>query len=87
MTGSARPRPGPRPRLPPRFQATGTTSSLVLADRSAQVDSALREEYPRVRTARARTLSGSGVTDGWAAGQRADLGGSRLAGSRQALPG
>jgi hypothetical protein len=69
-----------------RFQATGTTSSLVLADRSAQVDTALREEYPHLRTARPRTLSGSGATDGWAAGQRADLGGSRLSGSRQALP-
>jgi len=69
-----------------RFQATGTTSSLVLADRSAQVDTALREEYPHLRTARPRTLSGSGATDGWAAGQRADLGGSRISGSRQALP-
>ena len=30
---------------------------------------------PDLRTARPRSLSGSGIADGWAAGQRADLGG------------
>jgi len=51
--------------------------ALVLADRTAEVSSTLREHYPRVRQARARTLSGSGLPQGWAAGQRADLGGGR----------
>lgn len=58
-----------------RFAAAGRSSSLVLADRSAQVESTMYAAYPRLTTARPRTLSGSGVADGWAAGQRADLGG------------
>jgi hypothetical protein len=31
--------------------------------------------YPKLSVARPRSLSGSGLADGWAAGQRADLGG------------
>ncbi|WP_028644823.1 DUF2786 domain-containing protein [Nocardioides sp. URHA0020] len=58
-----------------RFAAAGRSSGLVLADRSAQVESTMHAAYPRLGTARARSLSGSGAADGWAAGQRADLGG------------
>lgn len=62
----------------PRFRSSGTASALVLADRGAEVVTALNAEYPHLRTARARTLSGSGGRAGWDAGQRADLGGGRL---------
>ena len=55
--------------------------ALVLADRSVVVEDALAQEYPRLRTGRRRTLSGSGMADGWSAGHRADIGGARL-GSR-----
>jgi hypothetical protein len=53
----------------------GRSVSLVLADRSVAVDSAVHAEYPSLGKARSRQLSGSGGLDGWAAGQRADLGG------------
>jgi Protein of unknown function (DUF2786) len=56
----------------------GRSVALVLADRSAVVDEALAREYPRLQSGRRRSLSGSGMADGWAAGQRADLGGARL---------
>ncbi|HEX6514379.1 MAG TPA: DUF2786 domain-containing protein [Nocardioidaceae bacterium] len=55
--------------------------ALVLADRSEQVESAVEREYPRLRKAQRRTLSGSGGLAGWQAGQTADLGGSRLGGA------
>jgi hypothetical protein len=57
---------------------TQTSVALVLAGRSAAVEDALAQQYPRLGSARTRTLSGSGMADGWAAGQRADIGGSRL---------
>lgn len=70
-----------------RFQASGTSTELVLADRTAQVEAALHDAYPHLATAPPRRLSGSGGRDGWAAGQRADLGERRVGGVRQALPG
>lgn len=70
----------------PRFQATGTSAALVLADRSTQVVQAMESAYPGLGTARARSLSGSGTGQGWAAGQRADLGSTRVGGGRTALP-
>ncbi|MDQ4006947.1 MAG: DUF2786 domain-containing protein [Actinomycetota bacterium] len=67
---------------------TQTSVALVLADRSATVEDALAQRYPRLGSARTRTLSGSGLADGWAAGQRADIGGSKLTRpSRGALGG
>ncbi len=57
----------------PRFAQRGTSAAVVLADRADQAELARREAYPRLRTSR-RTLSGSGGMDGWASGQRADLG-------------
>ncbi len=64
-----------------RDRGTGASQAsvaLVLADRTVAVDDALTREYPRLRSGRRRSLSGSGMAQGWAAGQRADLGGGRL---------
>lgn len=60
--------------------------SLVLADRSARVDRAWAEAFPRLGRARRSTLSGSGYPAGAAAGERADLGrGAVASGRRRAL--
>jgi hypothetical protein len=69
-----------------RFAAQGTSSALVLADRSHAVEAARDETYPDLRQATARRLSGTGRSDGWSAGQRADLGDGRLRGGRRSLP-
>lgn len=62
-----------------RFAAAGTSSALVLADHAREADEAMRATYPRLRAAASRRLSGGGHADGWASGQRADLGtGSRV---------
>jgi hypothetical protein len=58
--------------------------ALVLADRSVHVERRLAEVYPRLRTAGARRLAGSGLSQGAAAGQRADLGGTGLRTGRAA---
>ncbi|HEU4512074.1 MAG TPA: DUF2786 domain-containing protein [Nocardioidaceae bacterium] len=62
--------------------AGGRSVSLVLADRSVAVRSAVESEYPYLRRAQARSLSGSGGRSGYLAGQRADLGGTRVGGVR-----
>jgi hypothetical protein len=56
----------------------GPSLALVLADRGHRVERRLTEAYPRLRSAGPRRLRGSGIDRGYAAGQRADLGGSRL---------
>jgi len=56
----------------------GPSVALVLADRGDRVDRRLEDAYPRLRSAEPRRLSGSGLEPGYAAGQRADLGGTRL---------
>ena len=67
-----------------RPESTGRSVSLVLADRSAVVSAAVTDEYPYLRKAKARQLSGSGGRSGWQAGQRADLGtGSRVSARRR----
>jgi hypothetical protein len=43
-----------------------------------EVRAARDREYPHLRTASARNLSGSGGRSGYLAGQRADLGGTRV---------
>lgn len=61
----------------------GTTSrsvGLVLADRSVEVRRAVEETYPYLSRGQTRTLSGSGGRSGYLAGQRADLGGTRVGG-------
>ena len=71
-----------------RFARHGTSSALVLADRSHAVESARDEAYPALGRAAPRRLSGTGGRDGWSAGQRADLGDARLRGAgRRRLPG
>lgn len=62
----------------------GTSTALVLRDRSAQVLDAVAAAHPRLRTMRRRDLTGSGRTDGYHSGARADLGARRL-GSTRAL--
>ncbi|NPC98022.1 DUF2786 domain-containing protein [Nocardioides sp. zg-DK7169] len=66
-------------------QGDGPGASLVLADRGELVRGAVEAAYPDARAARARTLSGSGGADGWAAGQRADLGARRMPRAPRAL--
>lgn len=61
-----------------RFAASGTSTALVLADRSAAVETARDATYPDLQPASVRRLSGSGGAQGWAAGQRADLGNPRV---------
>jgi hypothetical protein len=58
---------------------SGPGTALVLVDRSGRVDARVAECYPRLRTSGPRRLQGSGVGDGYQAGQRADLGGVGLA--------
>jgi hypothetical protein len=57
---------------------SGTSTALVLQDRTAQVDAAVRADYPRLRSMRTRSLSGSGRSDGIRSGYQADLGARRL---------
>jgi hypothetical protein len=58
---------------------SGPSVALVLADRGDRVARRLAEVYPRLGTAAPRRLMGSGGRDGYVAGQRADLGGARVA--------
>lgn len=55
----------------------GSSLAVVLADRRAVVDHRVRQEYPHLSTGRGRSLSGSGGSAGYAAGQRAHLGSGR----------
>jgi hypothetical protein len=67
---------------------SGRSVELVLLDRSRAAEAAMHAAYPRLGTARRRELSGSGGRSGFLAGQRADLGGTRVGrGSRRALTG
>lgn len=63
--------------------ATGRSGELVLADRVAVVESAFRKEHPRTRTV-GGSYSGNGYGDGAAAGNRADIGGTRRIGAQTA---
>ena len=55
----------------------GTSTELVLADRSLVVRRHVQEAYPRTRRTRI-TYSGNGYRSGYAEGERADIGGKRL---------
>jgi hypothetical protein len=52
-------------------------TAVVLADREQVIRSAVAQEYPVTRTARL-TYSGSGYGEGYAQGQRADIGSRRV---------
>lgn len=62
----------------------GTGTDIVLADRKNAVEREYKRRWSRV-TSGSRSLSGSGGGDGRSAGRRADLGGSRVGGSRRAI--
>lgn len=57
---------------------SGPSVALVLADRGSKVDQRVEEAYPKLRPTAPRQLRGSGRQSGYAAGQRADLGGTRV---------
>jgi hypothetical protein len=64
--------------------AGGKSTALVLADRSVVIRRDLEEAYPVTRRTRI-TYSGRGYTDGYAQGQRADIGNARLGNNQNAL--
>jgi hypothetical protein len=67
--------------------ADGSRTALVLADRAQVVRGEAERAYPLTRTARV-TYSGTGYRDGYAQGQRADIGTGRVARGRgRALAG
>lgn len=64
----------------------GTSTALVVADRSAQVGAAFREMFPNVRKgARRRVSNDTAYGRGKDAGERADIGGARVGGQRRQL--
>jgi hypothetical protein len=62
----------------PTPEGGGPSLALVLADRSQIVDRRVSEAYPNLATAAPRRLIGTGLDGGYAAGRRADLGGTSL---------
>lgn len=63
----------------------GTSTALVLRDRSDQVKTAVKDLFPNMRSVN-RRISGSGYGNGVTAGQQADLGSPRVdRGQRTAL--
>lgn len=64
-----------------RSARDGERAALVLADRSLIVRQQVQDAYPVTRKART-TYTGTGYRDGYKVGQRADIGGVRLSGSR-----
>jgi hypothetical protein len=60
----------------------GASTELVLVKREAAVEQYFKRAHPKVKAAARRRLTGSGWLDGKAAGDRADLGQSRLGGDR-----
>ncbi|MET8980989.1 DUF2786 domain-containing protein [Streptomyces sp. NPDC004539] len=65
------------------MSAAGRSGELVLADRDAMVQAAFKVENPSVRTQRG-SYSGNGYGAGVAAGNRADIGGTRRIGATTA---
>jgi Protein of unknown function (DUF2786) len=63
-------------------EQAGPSTALVLADRALVVRRQLEEAYPVTRKTRI-TYSGRGYSDGYAQGQRADIGNARLGSARE----
>ncbi len=63
-------------------RSRGAGTALVLADRSAEVDRALSEAFPRLRRARYTSSSSAGHVSGRRAADQARLGGAELPGRR-----
>jgi Protein of unknown function (DUF2786) len=57
--------------------AAGPSTALVLADRALTVRRQTEEAYPRTRKTRV-TYTGSGYRDGYAEGQKADIGSTKI---------
>lgn len=55
----------------------GPSTALVLADRALTVRRQAEQAYPRTRKTRV-TYTGSGYTDGYREGQKADIGGAKI---------
>ncbi|MCL2583429.1 MAG: DUF2786 domain-containing protein [Streptosporangiales bacterium] len=58
-------------------QVGGKSAALVLADRSLVVRRQVQQAYPRTRKTRV-TYSGGGYRDGYAEGQKADIGSTKI---------
>jgi hypothetical protein len=54
-------------------QAEGPSVALVLANRADEIEDEVSRQYPRLKPAERRRLSGGGMRDGYLSGQRADL--------------
>jgi Protein of unknown function (DUF2786) len=65
---------------------SGSQTALVLADRALVIRRNIEQVYPVTRKSQV-TYSGSGYGAGYAQGQRADIGTTRLRGSARALTG
>lgn len=63
----------------------GVSTALVLRDRSKQVSQRYAELYPSARSRSSRVASGNGYRNGQSAGQRADLGATRIGSRHRAL--
>lgn len=66
---------------------SGRSVSLVLASREEQVDKAVADAFPHLRTRRVQSSSGAGHVSGRSAANRASLGGRGLGGATRSLPG
>lgn len=66
-----------------RLADSGTSVSLVLADRTHEAEAAMHRAYPRLKNASRRRLTGGGTRDGYTSGQRADLGTGQRVGQRR----
>jgi hypothetical protein len=60
---------------------SGRSAELVLADRASVVLARFQGAYPKIKKGGTRTIWGSGFNAGQAAGNRADLGATRVRGS------
>ncbi|QXE37139.1 DUF2786 domain-containing protein [Streptomyces sp. GMY02] len=56
----------------------GRSVALVLADRRGVVEALVKKTYTKIGTARPSLLTGGGQRAGYKAGERADLGGTRI---------
>ena len=61
------------------------STELVLVDRMAKVEQAYDEHFPDAKTAKPRSVNRDGFYAGRDAGQRADLGQTRVGGARTAI--
>jgi hypothetical protein len=66
----------------PEAAAQGASMELVLVDRSAQVQNAFEEAFPNLGKPRKVRVDRHAYHQGSAAGERADIGGKRLGGTR-----